>query len=118
LLRNVCWVSWELKSLTLPEVGIRAYAPIMKNDAMNEDKSSAISSGVKRERFLRVAERRTTNVLSRLRVLGNCANKHAYEYDEEDVRQIFDAIDREMKIVRAKFETSGKPKFSFRDEQG
>jgi hypothetical protein len=86
------------------------------NDAWHEDEDADNRQETKRQRFLRVAERRTNNVLYRLRVLSNCANRHTYEYSGEDVRKIFDAIDKELKIARAKFETSGKPKFSFRDE--
>lgn len=57
----------------------------------------------KRDAFLRLAEARTTAVLERVRVLGNCANPYAYEYTEDDVRRIFSAIDREVKSARAKF---------------
>lgn len=38
------------------------------------------SKETKRERFLRVAERRTNNVLYRIRVLSNCANTYSYEW--------------------------------------
>ena len=88
----------------------------MPNDdpqAMGNDDSYV---NAKRERFLRVAERRTNNLLYRIRVLSNCSNRSAYEFDEADVAKIFDAIDREMKSARAKFETSGRPKFSLRDD--
>jgi hypothetical protein len=88
----------------------------MESDNTTRNESADTRSETKRERFLRVAERRTNTVLFRIRVLSNCANKHNYEYDEEDVTKIFDAIDREVKVARSKFETSGRPKFSFRDE--
>lgn len=90
---------------------------------MQEDEPGALENddtyvSAKRERFLRVAERRTNNLLYRIRVLSNCANRSAYEFDEDDVAKIFDAIDREMKVARSKFETSGRPKFSLRDSEG
>jgi hypothetical protein len=88
----------------------------MGNDAAADVEDDDIGQETKQDRFLRVAERRTNNVLYRLRVLSNCANRHTYEYSDEDVRKIFDAIDKELKIARSKFETSGKPRFSFRDE--
>lgn len=58
----------------------------------------------KRERFLRIAESRTKKVLKMIRLLGNCANRSAYDYNEEDVKKIFNAIEREVKMAKSKFE--------------
>lgn len=57
----------------------------------------------KREAFLRLAEKRTGIVLDKIRILSNCANHYAYEYTEEDVKRIFNAIEQELKTARAKF---------------
>jgi len=57
----------------------------------------------KRERFKRLASLRTTEVLRRLKVLGNCANRQVYEYDAEDVSRIFGEIDRKLREVKSKF---------------
>ena len=43
----------------------------------------------KRERFKRLAVYRTNEILRRLKVLGNCANRSAYDYSEEDINKIF-----------------------------
>jgi len=68
----------------------------------------------KRERFIRIAESRTNKVIDDLRLLGNCSNKLNYDYDEEDVRKIFQAIDKQMKNIRSKFsgEAPAEDKFS------
>jgi len=58
----------------------------------------------KRDRFVRIAPRRTQQVLVRLRILGNCANRGAYEYGPEDVEKIFRAIEDEIHETRRKFE--------------
>jgi len=60
----------------------------------------------KRERFLRVAERRTNNVLSDLRLLGNCSNRQNYEFSPEDIKRIFQAIDAEIRRIRSLYEAS------------
>ena len=65
----------------------------------------------KRERFKRLGEYRTNEVLSRLRVLGNCSNKILYEYTEEDIKKIFSAIEEELQRVKAKFKDHKKIKF-------
>ena len=42
----------------------------------------------KKERFKRVATRRTNAVLKKLQILGHCANRSAYEYDAEEGKAI------------------------------
>jgi len=65
-----------------------------------------IISDNKRERFKRLAVYRTNQVLKRLSVLGNCANRSAYEYTEDEINKIFLEIDRKVKDVKAKFHFS------------
>ncbi len=57
----------------------------------------------KRERFKRLGTQRTNMVLQKIRVLGNCANRSAYEYTEEEINKIFSEIDRRAKEAKAKF---------------
>lgn len=70
----------------------------------------------KRERFLRVAERRTNNVLYRIRVLSNCANTYSYEFHPKDISKIFGAIEQELAKARARFEPSAPSKFTLRED--
>jgi len=56
-----------------------------------------------RERFKRLATQRTNSVLQRLKVLGNCSNRSAYEYTEEDINKIFSEIERRVKETKSKF---------------
>jgi len=66
----------------------------------------------KRDRFVRIAERRTEAVMNRLRILANCANRSVYEYTQSDVDKIFGTIAREMEEARRKFErTKGRREF-------
>lgn len=66
----------------------------------------------KKERFVRIAERRTNNILEQLRLLGNCSNKNNYSYTEEDVKKIFSVIETELKAVKMKFNSkANKEKF-------
>jgi hypothetical protein len=60
----------------------------------------------KRDRFKRLAAARTSAVLRKLKVLGNCANSAGYEYTPEEVRRIFGAIESKVKEIRAKFSDS------------
>jgi hypothetical protein len=65
----------------------------------------------KRETFQRLATKRTNAVLERLRILEHCSNPQLYEYSEEDVKKIFRAIEKELKIVKTKFQNSTKSEF-------
>jgi hypothetical protein len=70
-----------------------------------------VDNETKRDAFKRLAERRTNGVLERLRVLGNLSNPHAYEWSDEDVRVIFSAIDRELRVTRGKFDAMNRREF-------
>lgn len=63
---------------------------------------------MKRERFLRIAENRTNRILEDLRLLGNCANTNNYEYSDEDVNKIFNAIEKDLRIQKNKFKSTLK----------
>jgi len=65
----------------------------------------------KRERFKRLASYRTNEVLKRVRVLGNCANRSAYEYTEEEINRIFSEIEKKVKETRAKFNFNKNKEF-------
>ena len=68
----------------------------------------------KRERFIRVAEMRTQKVLDDLHALSKCASTAIYEYTEEDLKQIYGAIERELQEVKDTF--AGLHRFSLSSE--
>lgn len=69
---------------------------------MKKPKSQKSES--KRDRFRRLAQRRTNMVIKRLKILGNCADKGRYEYMKEDMERIFVAIDRRLNKTKARFD--------------
>jgi hypothetical protein len=64
----------------------------------------------KRERFRKLAVYRTNEVLKRLKILGNCANRSAYDYTEEEINKIFSEIERKVREIKAKFHFPNKNK--------
>lgn len=62
----------------------------------------------RRQRFKRIAGARTNKILDMLKLLGNCSNTGNYEYSENDVKKIFNAIEAEVKTSKAKFIKSTK----------
>lgn len=69
------------------------------------------TDNAKRERFVRLVTIRTNSVLERLRVLGHCANKSAYFYNDQDVEKVFNEIDEQLQDVKAKFKMRTKRTF-------
>jgi len=69
------------------------------------------SEETRKERFKRVATRRTNNILRQIQILGNCSNKSSYSYTDEDIKKIFSAIEGELRVVRAKFANRKKTNF-------
>ena len=69
------------------------------------------SSSIRRDRFKRLAEYRTNEVLRRIKVLGNCSNKSAYDYTEEEINKIFLVIEKQLKETKGKFSFSKSDKF-------
>jgi hypothetical protein len=75
------------------------------------------SASRKADRFEHLAERRVTEVVKKMRLVGNLANRRNYSYTEEHVKQILEALEGEMRLVKAKFrqETATQSQgFSFR----
>ena len=66
----------------------------------------------KNARFKRIAENRTNKIIDMIDLLGNCANKNTYEYSDEEIKSIFNAIDNSIKLCKLKFsEKQEKGKF-------
>lgn len=71
-----------------------------------------MSQNENRERFERLAEKRTQAVLEKLDILANCANERRYEYSDEDIEKIFNAIEKKLRETRSKFNTEESEEFS------
>ena len=75
----------------------------------------------KSDRFERLAERRVTEALHKMRLIGNLANRHNYSYSDEQVKQVIEALESEFRQVKARFrqETAVQSQgFSFRKSGG
>ncbi len=70
--------------------------------------------GIKRERFIRIIERRVNIILDGLDNLGKCSNKRNYDYTDEEVRKIFREIDHKVREAKLQFQSKGGNKRRFR----
>ena len=64
----------------------------------------------KHERFVRVAEQRTQNVLDSLNALEKCCHPAVYEYTDKELKKIFAAIEHKLQEVKDTF--AGAKRFS------
>lgn len=60
----------------------------------------------KHDKFVRLAEARTNKIIDMLQLLGNCSNTSVYEYTQDDIEQIFQAIEYETREAKKKFTKS------------
>lgn len=67
----------------------------------------------KKNNFKRVAENRTNKIISMIDLLGNLTNSSFYEYSDEEIEEIFSAIQTELDKQHAKFKKSGAKKRKF-----
>ncbi len=66
------------------------------------------------EKFKRIASSRTQKIIDMIELLGNCSNTYVYEYSDEEVKKIFDAIETELKLAKEKYKGGRRSKEKFK----
>jgi len=61
----------------------------------------------KRNNFIRLAEARVTKALKSIKVIGNLSNKTNYEYADQDIGKIINALQAEINVVKSRFKNKG-----------
>ena len=88
-------------------------SPAAKKDTRTK---RAVEGETRRERFERLANYRTNQVLEKIRILGGIANSRYYDYSEKDVNVIFDSIFEELEATKRKFLSAAEKEDKFRLE--
>lgn len=65
-----------------------------------------------RDRFIYLATYRTNILLKRIKILSNCSNKNLYEYKQEDIDKIFEAVEKKLEEAKLKFKEKGQDEFN------
>lgn len=68
----------------------------------------------KRQRFIKIAERRVNVILDGLDNLGKCSNKRNYDYTEGEAKRIFREIERKVKETKLQFQGGVRKKGTFK----
>jgi ribosomal protein L7/L12 len=74
---------------------------------MLEKIEKSASKAAKREKFVKLAEKRTRNAIKAIRIIGKLGNKNAYDYSEADVKKIASALTKEIEAMRARMSHTG-----------
>lgn len=76
----------------------------------------------KSDKFNRLAEARTNRILDHITSLSKLANTAHYEFSQEDVKEIFSAIRKELNSANTVFEKAlertGKSRFRLGESEG
>ena len=65
----------------------------------------------KRQKFVRLAERRTTKAVDAIANISSLSNTRSYEYNEDDVKKILSAIREACNQVQVAFKSKEKITF-------
>jgi hypothetical protein len=57
----------------------------------------------KRKKFVELAEARVNRAIKDIRLIGNLANRSAYEYGDDDVKLMFRALQKELEAAKSRF---------------
>ena len=58
----------------------------------------------KEERFKRIVEKRVQRVLDSIRSLSQCSNKRMYQWNDDQLKKIWAAIDKALKDCKESYE--------------
>ena len=70
-------------------------------------KNSAVAKRDPRRRFVELANKRVTNAIKGIRLVGNLSNKRAYQYTEAEGKKIIKALQDEVDALRTRFRGDG-----------
>jgi hypothetical protein len=68
----------------------------------------------KRERFVRIAEARTSRAIKSVRLIKNLNNKYLYEYESEEINLIISTLQNEVDELTRTFQNKTSKNSEFR----
>ena len=73
----------------------------MTDSSIHEQQGSTkIIGQYKRDKFVKLAEKRTINAIKAIRIIGKLGNPNAYDYSEVDVKKISKALTDEIEAMK------------------
>jgi len=63
--------------------------------------------GIKREKFVELAQARVNRTIKDLQLIGNLSNRSAYEFTDADIKKMFAAVQKAVDSAKARFSREG-----------
>lgn len=82
---------------------------------MNNNETTNLTE--KRERFVRIAEARTSRAIKSLRLIRNLNNKYLYEFESEEIVLIITTLQNEVDELNRTFQKKNSKNTEFRINQ-
>ena len=67
-------------------------------------------NNTKRENFERLAEKRMTEAIKKIRLVANLSNKNNYDYTDSHVKEIVSTLENEILVLKKKFASENEDK--------
>ena len=64
-----------------------------------------IKDAEKYEKFERLAQKRVSEAMNRIRLIGNLSDTRNYSYSEEHVKEMFDALESELRNAKQRYKS-------------
>jgi len=71
---------------------------------------------IKRDRFLRLVDKRVNSALNSIRLVGNLSDIRHYSYTEEEKKKVLSTIQAELNSIKSLFNKRKNTNFSIKDE--
>lgn len=71
------------------------------------EKDPGDRSREKRDKFVKLGQKRTINAIRAIRTIGKLGNKAHYEYEDSDVKKIISALNKEVEDLKMKMTSRG-----------
>jgi hypothetical protein len=80
-----------------------------------EDSKQSKKVNLRRDKFVRLAEKRVNKAVNEIKLIGNLSNRSSYDYGDKDVKQIFMALSKAMSEAKSQYSprSGGKTKSGF-----
>lgn len=93
-------LGWTCSAILVDPPLYQIYSQFMSTSSQDSTRET------RNARFKRLAEARGDRLIREISLLGNLANRKNYDYTPEQVGQLFEPIERELREIRALFDPS------------
>lgn len=90
-----------------------APAPLREAPPPRRKRAHPPAGETSRDKFIRLATNRATTAMYSIRLLGNLANRHVYQYEDEDIRVIRETLHAQIDEALSQFAPKTRPEIRF-----